>query len=105
MAAPTSENFGFGYQVNFNAGTFTLASADPVAQGTITVTDPNGGKVSLGQTITGSVHGVNPPSGTSLVFVAQANVQDHGNKIHGIVIEDTSDGNYYFLTDTKYTGN
>jgi Hint domain len=113
MAAPTSQTFGFGYEVNFNAGTFTLKDSDPstpnkvdpLATGAITVTDPNGGKVSLGQSIEGSVNGVSAPSTSSLVFVAQANVQDHGVKLPGIVIEDTSDGKYYFLTDTKYTGN
>lgn len=109
VTTPTSENFNFAYELQVNAnGGFTLQDAnpstklvDPIA-GNITVTDPNGGKISLDQPIEGTVDGVNV--GPSFVFIAQADVKDHGDKIDGIIVENTATNQYYFLTDDEYKG-
>jgi hypothetical protein len=106
---PTTEIFNYAYQVSDVNGTFTLMDADPGESGVnpigglgpITVTDPDGGKISYGQSLEASAGG---NSGTG-IFIAQAAVRDDGTKIHGIVVQDSQTDNYYFLTDTEYTGN
>jgi hypothetical protein len=106
---PASENFNFAYELQMNGnGSFTLQDAnpstklvDPVA-GNITVTDPNGSKVSLDQPI--DVAGEGASNDTSVVFIAKADVTDHGHKLDGIIVENTADNQYFFLTDREYTG-
>jgi hypothetical protein len=110
VTTPTSENFNYAYELQVDAnGGFTLQDAnpstklvDPIA-GNITVTDPNGGKIRLDQPIEGTVDGVNV--GSSFVFIAQADVKDHGNKLGGIIVENTANNQFYFLTDHEYKGN
>jgi hypothetical protein len=80
---------------------------DPVA-GTVKVVDPNGGNISLGQQINVQSEGINidPAFSTAnnYVFVSQANVKDHGKTLSGIIIENTSTGKFFFLTDDPYDG-
>jgi hypothetical protein len=110
MAAPTSESFDYAYEITSVGGTFKLVDSypsesgvNPIQSGTnfVTITDPNGGKVSIGQTVVASGEGLTE----NMVFIGQADVKDHGHKIDGIIIEDPTTQKFYFLTDTKYTGN
>jgi hypothetical protein len=112
----TSETFGFAYELqgSLQAG-FTLQDdipstknlVDPVA-GTVKVVDPNGGTIGLGQQIDVQSEGLNIDKafgiGNSYVFVAQANVKDQSTTLSGIIIENTTTGKYFLLTDQQYTG-
>src|SRR5215475_2923632 len=114
--AATSETFNFAYglvgdpQNGFTLkdnNTDTKKPVDPVAA-TVKVEDPNGGHISSGQNIHVTSEGTvfNPEfgPGTDYVFVAQANVKDHGTTISGIIIENTTTHQYILLTDQEYTG-
>src|ERR1700753_1618177 len=108
VASPTSENFDFAYELVNTNGVYTLKDAmpstklvDPVA-GNITVTDPDGGTVSLNQPIGESVYGSGP--NPNYVFIGQADVKDHGNKLDGIIVEDKGTNTFYFFTDSEYSG-
>jgi Hint domain len=112
----TSETFGFAYELqgSLQAG-LTLQDdipstknlVDPVA-GTVKVVDPNGGTIGLGQQIDVQSEGLNIDKafgiGNSYVFVAQANVKDQSTTLSGIIIENTTTGKYFLLTDQQYTG-
>lgn len=107
---PASENFNFAYELEKNPnGNYTLQDAipstklvDPVA-GNITVTDPDGSDVSYKDPIQGTYNnGIN--AGPSFEFIAQADLKDHGHRIDGIIVENTATNQYYFLTDSEYTG-
>jgi hypothetical protein len=91
--------------VDENASTKKVV--DPAGT-TVTVEDPNGDKISSGQQLYVTSEGLNvdPVFGISkdYVFVAQANVSDHGTTLSGIVVESTTSGRYYLLTDQEYTG-
>lgn len=105
--ALTSETFAFAYELNGTRNTgYTLEDAipstkivDPV-RGNITVVDPSGPGVSLDQPVT--IQGA--PVGSNFIFIAQADIKDHGDKLNGIIVEDTTTGKSYFLTDDQYTG-
>jgi hypothetical protein len=110
VTTPTSENFNFAYELQKNAsGNYTLQDAnpstklvDPVA-GNITVTDPNGSELSFKDPIQGTYNnGIS--AGPSFEFIAQADIRDHGHRIDGIIVENTATNQYYFLTDSEYTG-
>ena len=114
-AGPTFETFDFAYELkgNFQAG-FKIADeipgtkiVDPAA-GDVKVEDPNGGQISLGQTTDVKSEGFNiDPAfnvGSNYVFIAQADIKDHGNTLSGIVVENSTTGKFYFLTDDQYTG-
>jgi hypothetical protein len=104
----TFENFNFAYEL---AGSIkkgfsiedsipkTKNIVDPVA-GNVTVTDPDGGEISLNQQIYVAVGGNGVPS--PFVFIAQADVKDHGSKLDGIIIENTDTKQFYFLTNDPY---
>ena len=112
----TSETFGFAYELtgSLKKG-FTLQDyiprtknlIDPAA-GNVTVVDPNGGKISLGQQIDVQSEGANVDpafkAGDHYAFIAQANVKDQGRTLSGIIIENTTTGKYFLLTDQQYTG-
>ncbi len=112
----TSETFNFAYALDGSAlSGFTLKDeipstkslVDPAAT-TVTVEDPNGGHINSGQQIYVTSEGVDLdpgfPTSNDYVFVAQANVTDHGKTISGIVIESKTDGKFYLLTDREYNG-
>jgi Hint domain len=113
--APTFETFNFAYELsgNFLTG---LSIADDIpgtkivdpAAGDVKVEDPNGGKISLGQTTDVKSEGfeIDPKFkvGSDYVFIAQADVKDHGDTLSGIVIENSTTGKFYFLTDDQFTG-
>src|SRR4051794_23114297 len=112
----TSETFNFAYALQGNGvDGFKLQDNDPSTKkpidpiaGTVTVVDPNGGSISAGQQIQVASGGGNlqpwVTTGNDYVFVAQASVKDHGHKLSGIVIENTTTGNYVLLTEQQYTG-
>jgi hypothetical protein len=109
VTTPASENFNFAYELLKNPSGYTLQDAnpatkfvDPIAAGTITVTDPNGANVNYKDPIEGTVNGVS--AGPSFVFIGQADVKDHGHKLDGIIVENTATNQYYFLTDTEFQG-
>jgi hypothetical protein len=93
----TSEPFNNAYAITLSGSNIQLLSTSTVATG-ITVTDPDGGTVSNGDTVT-----VSPPFGTD-TFIGQAELRGDGSSVlSGIIIED-SHGKYFFLTDDNYTG-
>ncbi|EHR01394.1 Hint domain-containing protein [Bradyrhizobium sp. WSM471] len=108
MAAKTSEEFNFAYELVKTGGTFKLVDADssspgvnPVAVGVKAVdqsgNDPldHGDKVKIGDVASGSLS-----NGNKYTFIATADLAGH----NGIIIQDNH-GNYFFLTDTAYSGN
>ncbi|MGY4509014.1 Hint domain-containing protein [Bradyrhizobium sp. USDA 3650] len=108
MAAKTSEEFNFAYELVKTGGTFKLVDADstspgvnPVAFGVKAVdqsgNDPldHGDKVKIRDVASGSLS-----NGNKYTFLATADLAGH----NGIIIQDNH-GNYFFLTDTAYSGN
>jgi hypothetical protein len=120
MVTPTSsasENFGFAYALTGSAvGTgFTIEnessnpkSAVVPAAANVTVEDPDGDKIKAGHQLYVTSEGLNidPVFGVSndYVFVGQGTVADNGKTLSGIIVESTTSGRYYFLTDKEYKG-
>jgi hypothetical protein len=108
----TSETFAFAYELSgsYRDG-FTIQDdipstsyVDPVA-GNVQVGNPNGSTVTMGEQLNVNSEGFNvdPKFATGqYTFVAQGEVKDHGTKLDGIIIENSS-GQYFFLTDQQYT--
>lgn len=107
MATATTDTYSYAYELD--PSTLKLKSSavtEPYATG-VKVKDPDGGAISSGDTVkvTKEIDG----SGTlstadKYIFVGSATVADHGTPLAGIIVEDKSTGSYFFLTDTKYTG-
>nr|QIP04352.1 Hint domain-containing protein [Bradyrhizobium symbiodeficiens] len=108
MVTKTSEEFNFAYELVKTGGTYKLVDADsaspgvnPVAVGVKAVdqsgNDPldHGDKVKIRDVASGSLS-----NGNKYTFIATADLAGH----NGIIIQDNH-GNYFFLTDTAYSGN
>ncbi|EHR01381.1 hypothetical protein Bra471DRAFT_02100 [Bradyrhizobium sp. WSM471] len=108
MVTKTSEEFNFAYELVKTGGTYKLVDADssspgvnPVAVGVKAVdrsgNDPldHGDKVKISDVASGSLS-----NGNKYTFIATADLAGH----NGIIIQDNH-GNYFFLTDTAYSGN
>jgi hypothetical protein len=104
----TFENFNFAYGLSGSVqGGFSIEDSipktknivDPVA-GNVTVTDPDGGEITYNKQVYIAVGGNGVPA--PFVFIAQADVKDHGTKHEGIIVEDTATNQYYFLTNGQY---
>jgi hypothetical protein len=122
MASPGSETFNYAYQVTGNIvdgfQLDNLSSQSPnfvvPAAGTVSIEEPNGGAAVYGEGIDVTGEGINTyqdasltnlfPESSDYVFVVAANVEDNGNTLNGIIIQNTSNNDYFFLTGNQYTG-
>jgi len=108
MATKTREEFNFAYQLVKTGGNYKLVDADasssgvdPIAIGVKAVDqsgdDPlsNGDKVKIKDVASGNLS-----QGNKYTFIGTAELSGST----GIIIQDNH-GNYFFLTDTAYTGN
>jgi hypothetical protein len=113
MAAPTSETFSYAYAITVSGTSVNSTiqlNTDPkhnaveAATG-IVVKDPDGGQITQGNVITvfSETKDEGLGTGTNYTFIGEAHVKDQSGTLDGIVIEEG--GNYYFLTDTQYSGN
>jgi hypothetical protein len=116
MPSPTFETFNFGYQLTGNLFSgLTIANEIPSspnlvwpAAANIQVEDPNGSSTGLGQPLDVTSEGFNlDPTlgkGSHYIFIAQGTVQDNGNTLGGIIVQNTSNGDFFLLTTDPYTG-
>ncbi|MCG2645518.1 MULTISPECIES: Hint domain-containing protein [Bradyrhizobium] len=108
MTTKTSEEFNYAYQLVKTGGTYKLVDSntnspgvDPVAIGVKAIDqsgdDPlsHGDKVKIKDVASGNLS-----NGNKYTFVGTADLSGHT----GIIIQDNQ-GNYFFLTDTAYSGN
>lgn len=112
MATATTENFHFAYALTGNVNNLKIVDdngstgiVDPAATG-VTLKDTDGGDLYSGDTAKITKVGVDFYSFDTgkYTFVATADAKDHGVTISGLIVEDKS-GNFFFLTDTAYSGN
>jgi hypothetical protein len=68
--------------------------------GKVTVTDNSGPGISLNDAVGLS----NAPNGSNFIFIGEATIKDHGTPITGIIVENQTNGQAYFLTNDQYEG-
>ena len=114
---PTYETFNVAYALTVNSsGQYDITSSTPFssgvlpAAGQVQVEDPNGGTIIFGQSIDVTSEGLNLfdqsafPVGSNYAFVSQASVADGATPLNGVVIENTSNGDLFFLTNDVFQG-
>jgi hypothetical protein len=108
MPTKLSETFNFAYSLSLSSkGVYTLVDANPASPGVNPVADgikvvdptadpvPAGGKIKISDIASGALGNNN-----NYTFVGTADLAGNG----GIIVEDKK-GDYFFLTDTAYSGN
>ena len=110
-AATETFNFAYALSGDFTSG-FTIEDTNPntnfvdPAAGNVKVKDANGGSITDGQGFKVTHVGIDY-SGFSTgryIFAGTADVKDHNTTLTGILVEDKNTGDFFFLTDTQYTG-
>jgi Hint domain len=106
--AMTSETFKFEYELTGDrlsgykiedAITTSPNYIDPI-DGKVTVVDPSGSEASLNDSIEVS----NAPNGSNFIFIGEATIKDHGTPLTGIIVENQTTKQSYFLTNDQYEG-
>jgi hypothetical protein len=109
---PTTETFQYAYTLSGGINNLKIVDDDKHTKGLVdaaatdvTLKDPNGGDLHSGDTARVTHVGVEfyEFDTGKYTFIETATVDDHGTPINGLVVRDDS-GNYFFLTDTQYTG-
>jgi hypothetical protein len=111
MTTATTETFEFAYALTGNFNQLKISDENTntnyvdAAAGDVTLQDHNGGTLSEGNAAKITHVGFSAYSFDKgkYTFVGTADVTDHSKTISGLVVED-SNGKYFFLTNTEYTG-
>ena len=107
-----SETFGFAYQVSKSGSTYTVVDSDGTTPKVdpldtkVDIVDPNGddGKIAPNDGV--RVHDTKSDllATGKYTYVGTASLDNGGGNGSGFVITDGS-GNFFYITDDKYTGN
>lgn len=108
MVNMTSETFKFEYELSGDRlSGYKIEDAIPSSKsyidpidGKVSVVDPSGSELSLNDPVEVS----NAPNGSNFIFIGEATIKDHGTPVSGIIVENQTTGQSYFLTDDQYTG-
>jgi hypothetical protein len=104
----TDETFQFEYELTGSRMSgYKIEDAIPSSKsyidpfdGRVTVTDNSGPGISLNDPVGLS----NAPNGSNFIFIGEATIKDHGTPITGIIVENQTNGQAYFLTNDQYEG-